>query len=158
MAMLGDPPVLLLDEPTSGLDPNQVVDVRRLIRDLSGEKTVLLSTHILSEVDQICNHVLIIHEGLLVASGSTEDLERRFRPKRRLRLRAAVDRAVLDGVDAVSGVEAGDGGVWLLTVSDAEAAAPRVARAVLEAGGDLFELGPEKSDLEGIFRAVTGDG
>jgi ABC-2 type transport system ATP-binding protein len=157
MAMLGDPPVLLLDEPTSGLDPNQVVDVRRLIRDLSGEKTVLLSTHILSEVDQICNHVLIVHEGRLVASGATEDLERRFRPKRRLRVRAAVQRTILEGVAGVSGVEDGDGGVWLLTVDDAETAAPRVARAVHEAGGELFELGQERSDLEGIFRAVTRD-
>jgi ABC-2 type transport system ATP-binding protein len=70
MALLGDPPVLLLDEPTSGLDPNQVVEVRELIRDLSGEKTVLLSSHILSEVAQICGHVLIIHRGHLGAAGA----------------------------------------------------------------------------------------
>jgi ABC-2 type transport system ATP-binding protein len=158
MAMLGDPPVLLLDEPTSGLDPNQAAEVRRLIHDLSGEKTVLLSTHILSEVDQICSRILIVHEGRLVASGATRDLERRFRPQARLRIRAAVDPAVLRAVEGVSAVEPEDGGIaWLLSVPDAEAAAPRVARAVLEAGGDLYELGQERSDLEGVFRAVTRD-
>lgn len=156
MAMLGDPPVLLLDEPTSGLDPNQVAEVRQLIRDLSGEKTVLLSTHILSEVDQICSRVLIIHEGLLVADGSTRELGAKFNLGQRLRVRTSATASVLEAVEGVLAIEAG--GVprtWMATVQDADAVAPRLARAILDAGEDLYELRHEATDLEAAFRAVT---
>ncbi len=79
-ALLGDPPILLLDEPTAGLDPNQVLDIRALVRDLAGTHTILLSTHILSEVEATCSRAIVIHEGSVVASGSLEDLKKRSRP------------------------------------------------------------------------------
>jgi ABC-2 type transport system ATP-binding protein len=160
MALLGDPPVLLLDEPTSGLDPNQVVEVRELIRDLSGEKTVLLSSHILSEVAQICGHVLIIHRGHLVAAGAPSELADRFGHSHELRLRTRgpVDEERLETVPGVRRVERmADPGGWILVVEDTEAAAPVIARLVMEGGGDLLELHPEASDLESVFRAVTLD-
>ena len=75
LALLGDPPLLILDEPTSGLDPAQVEGMRSLIRDLGQEHTVLLSTHLLSEVEAVCDHVLMIHEGRLVADASRSSLE-----------------------------------------------------------------------------------
>jgi ABC-2 type transport system ATP-binding protein len=157
MALLGNPPVLLLDEPTSGLDPNQVVEVRDLIRELSGEKTVLLSSHILSEVTQICGRVLILHQGRLVASGTPEDLSGRYGPRRRIRVRARkpLDLAALARLPEVESAEEDGEGDAVLQVTDAEAAAPRVARAVLEGGGELLELTPLDSDLEAVFRAVT---
>jgi len=157
-ALLGDPEVLLLDEPTSGLDPNQVVEVRDLIRHLSGEKTVLLSSHILSEVTQICSRVLIIHEGRLVASGTPEDLARRYGTgtRIRLRVRGTVDAARLAAVEGVArSVEEGPG-QFRLEVTDGEAVAPRLAEAVLATGGGLLELRHESADLESIFRAATG--
>ncbi len=160
-ALLGDPPVLLLDEPTSGLDPNQVVEVRDLIRDLSGEKTVLLSSHILSEVAQICARVLIVDEGELVASGTPGELAGRFGGggRLRLRLRKDPDPAVLTGIAGVLRAEReGEPGSWLLTVDDPDRTAPAVTRALVEAGAELLELRPGAADLESIFRAVTRGG
>lgn len=161
MALLGDPPVLLLDEPTSGLDPNQVVEVRDLIRDLSGEKTVLLSSHILSEVSQICGFVLIIHQGRMVASGSPLELAERFGTHTQLRLRlgSTLDPAVLTAVAGVTGCRQGERqGTFVLSVEDADQTAIRLARAVQEVGGDLVELRHEASDLESVFRTVTRGG
>jgi ABC-2 type transport system ATP-binding protein len=77
-AMIHDPEVLILDEPTSGLDPNQIVEIRNLIKQLGRAKTVILSTHILSEVQATCSRVLIIHEGKIVADGSPEQLQAEF--------------------------------------------------------------------------------
>jgi ABC-2 type transport system ATP-binding protein len=76
--MIHDPDVLIMDEPTSGLDPNQIVEIRNLIKRLGRAKTVILSTHILSEVQATCDRVIIINEGSIVADGSPEDLQRRF--------------------------------------------------------------------------------
>ncbi len=83
-AMLHDPDVLILDEPTSGLDPNQIVEIRSLIRELGRAKTVVLSTHILSEVQATCDRVLIINEGLIVADGTPDELQHRFRGEERV--------------------------------------------------------------------------
>ena len=154
MALLGDPEVLLLDEPTSGLDPNQVVEVRNLIRELSGKKTVLLSSHILSEVDQICTHVLIIHEGRLAASGTPAELIDRSEQGRRLRLRGSIERSWLEGIRGVTRIENKDG-TWVLDVEDPDLAAPEIAKAILEGGGGLIELAHESSDLESVFRDLT---
>ena len=154
MALLGDPEVLLLDEPTSGLDPNQVVEVRNLIRELSGKKTVLLSSHILSEVDQICTHVLIIHEGRLAASGTPAELIDRSEQGRRLRLRGTIERSWLEGIRGVTRIENKDG-TWVLDVEDPDLAAPEIAKAILEGGGGLIELAHESSDLESVFRDLT---
>lgn len=161
-ALLGDPPVLLLDEPTSGLDPNQVVEVRDLIRELSGEKTVLLSSHVLSEVAQICGRVLIVDEGRLVASGTPGELAARYGAAGRLRVRVRRDPEAFlwRAVPGVLGAERGaEPGLWLLAVEDPERVAPAVTRALVEAGAELLELRPEAADLESIFRVVTrGDG
>jgi ABC-2 type transport system ATP-binding protein len=78
LALLGDPPLLILDEPTSGLDPAQVEGMRSLIRDLGQEHTVLLSTHLLSEVEAVCGHVLMIHQGCLVADAPRSSLEAEY--------------------------------------------------------------------------------
>jgi ABC-2 type transport system ATP-binding protein len=75
-AIISDPPILILDEPTSGLDPNQIIEIRELIKDLGKEKTVILSTHILPEVETTCNRIIIINNGRLVADGTKEELSR----------------------------------------------------------------------------------
>ncbi len=159
MALLGEPQVLLLDEPTSGLDPNQVVEVRDLIRNLGGERTVLLSSHILSEVAQICSRVLIIHEGTLVASGPPAELAREFGTGGRLRVRTAgpIAEGLLEGVPGVVRVDVGsEPGLVLVSVDDPARTAPEVARRVVESGGELLELRAEAVDLESVFRTVTG--
>jgi ABC-2 type transport system ATP-binding protein len=157
MALLGDPPVLLLDEPTSGLDPNQVVEVRDLVRELSGQKTVLLSSHILSEVGQICSRVVIIDQGRLVASGTPAELTRTYgrRGRIRLRVRGGLDPARLAGLPGVEEVVVVGVGEYSLRTQDMEAAAPPVARFLVETGVLVLELRHESSDLETVFRAVT---
>ncbi|HYV50368.1 MAG TPA: ABC transporter ATP-binding protein [Dongiaceae bacterium] len=158
MALLGDPPVLLLDEPTSGLDPNQVVEVRELIRRLSGQKTVLLSSHILTEVAQITSRVLIIHEGRLVASGTPRDLAGGMHLERRVRLRVrqGLTAEVWSELAGVRVLDHSDGTSALLEVKDPERDLPILARRVVSAGLDLLELYEEVSDLETIFRTATG--
>jgi ABC-2 type transport system ATP-binding protein len=75
-AMMSDPEILILDEPTSGLDPNQIVEIRKIIREIGREKTIILSTHILSEAEATCDRVIIINKGKIVADGSTESIKR----------------------------------------------------------------------------------
>jgi ABC-2 type transport system ATP-binding protein len=161
MALLGDPPVLLLDEPTTGLDPNQVVEIRELIRKLSGQKTVLLSSHILPEVAQICTQVIIVNEGRLVASGTPKDLVERFHLEHRLRVRvgSAISEDLVAGIPgaAILRWDADRRGL-LLRVEDGGTAAPALARSLVEAGFDLLELREEASDLETIFRTATAGG
>ena len=98
-AMLHDPDVLILDEPTSGLDPNQIVEIRSLIRELGTAKTVILSTHILSEVQATCDRVLIINEGVIVADGTPDELQHRFQGDERLTVELRVPPPItFDGV------------------------------------------------------------
>ena len=158
MALLGDPPVLLLDEPTSGLDPNQVVEVRELIRTLSGQKTVLLSSHILSEVSQITTRVLIIHEGRLVASGTPRDLAGGMHLERRVRLRVreGLTAALWSDLPGARVLDHQNGQSALLELADPERDLPVLARRVVTAGLDLLDLHEEISDLETIFRTATG--
>src|SRR5690606_23764784 len=85
-ALIHDPPILILDEPTTGLDPNQIVEIRELIKSIGQQKTVILSTHILPEVQASCDRVLIIHKGGLVADGSPDELKAQFSGGQRLRL------------------------------------------------------------------------
>ena len=158
-ALVGDPPVLVLDEPTSGLDPHQIVEIRQLIRSFRGEKTVLLSSHILPEVSQICERVLILDRGRLVGEERGENL---VDPAGRVTVlltwegdREAVGRelATVVGEDAVR-----------LTATGAEIAIagnpveikPRLVESVLRAGGKLQRLEDRGPTLEDLFLRLTG--
>ena len=165
-ALVGSPRVLILDEPTAGLDPEQVADVRDLIRGLRGERTVILSTHILPEVEATCDRVIILHRGRVLAVDTTANLNRRLRRGARFHLevrgpRAAVVEA-LAAVPGVSGVEPGEptaDGAFALVVATSDAADPResLAGAVLARGWGLRELRPMSLSLEEIFLSlVTG--
>ena len=150
-AIVHDPDILILDEPTSGLDPNQVVEIRALIRELGRDKTILFSSHILQEVQAVATRVLILGRGRIVADGPPDALSARGA----LRLRVGGDLASIAGrLEALPGVTAArvvDGEIALDTASDVRAA---VARAVVEAGADLLELRPA-DDLEAVFRRLT---
>jgi ABC-2 type transport system ATP-binding protein len=158
-ALLGDPPVLLLDEPTSGLDPNQVVSVRELVSELSGSKTVLLSSHILPEVVHTCGRVLIIHEGELVGEGTPEELARRVAGSGilDLRLDGPAPSDLLEGVPGVVAVSVRGADRFEVNVSDPEAAAAAVSRRAVERGFGIVELGHRGADLEEVFRRLTAD-
>ncbi len=154
-ALIHRPEVLILDEPTIGLDPAQTIEVRDLIREIGREKTVLLSTHILSEAQQVCNRVLIINRGQIVAEDTPERLRWRLQGGERVVLRVRGDDAVslaslVEAVDGVDGVFPQDGGVVEFTAQD-EAVRAAVARAVVQAGLDLLEMRPLGMSLEEIF-------
>ncbi|MFP4057600.1 MAG: ABC transporter ATP-binding protein [Candidatus Brocadiia bacterium] len=162
-ALLGDPPILILDEPTVGLDPNQVRLVREMIRELGQRRTVLLSTHILSEVELICPRVIVISGGRIVAQGRTEELTRGLQAGQRLRVAArgpaqAVRRALeaLPGVQGVAAQEA-EAGACAFAVEGAEDAplGESVVARLQEGGWPLLELSPQAPTLEDLFVSLT---
>ena len=137
-AILGFPEIIILDEPTVGLDPRQIIEIRSLIRGLAGRHTVILSSHILSEVQEVCDHILMLHHGRLVADGTPEELERTLRDNT-LEL-----TLMTSSENTVRGLFAGIGGAELAELSPA----PEGFRAVVRAG--------DGRDLrEAVFRACA---
>jgi ABC-2 type transport system ATP-binding protein len=170
-ALLHDPDVLILDEPTSGLDPNQIVEIRQLIRELGREKTILLSTHILPEVQASCSRVIIIHQGTIVADDSTAALTEGegalihvvVAPNDGTALDPARVRERLAAVAGVRAVEAqaGEGDGTLAFLVRAQGAQdPRAAlfRAAVAGGFVLLDLHRERASLEQTFRSLTTTG
>lgn len=158
-ALIHRPQVLILDEPTVGLDPNQIIKVRELINELGQEHTVLLSTHILPEVEQVCERVFIIDRGRIVADGTPAALRERLvgNPTVSVELRGAgaAARATLEGLPGVAAVREAGEGRWLLEhTADAD---PREAvfRLAVERDWVLVGLAAEKATLEDVFVRLT---
>jgi ABC-2 type transport system ATP-binding protein len=163
-AILHKPDLLVLDEPTEGLDPNQRVEIRRLIGDLGRDRTVLLSTHILSEVQSVATRLLIINQGRLAADGPAEELVRQAGGNVRLLVEAA-GGGVLEALRALPGVvtadeQAGpDGRVRVrLFASASSDLRPEIFRLATRSGWTLYELHQEAGSLEDLFRDLTGRG
>jgi len=159
-ALVHDPDVLILDEPTIGLDPHQVQDVRALIQDLGRSRTVLLSTHILSEAEQMCDRILIIDRGRVIASGTPAELQAQLHSGGRLfvrvRARSTPDDIIrlLRAADGVQRVEAHRDG-YLVYARPGADARPALAAAIVGHGADLLELRPWALTLEEIFLEIT---
>ena len=156
-ALLHRPEVLILDEPTIGLDPGQVVEVRQLIRDIGKERTVLLSTHILNEAQNICDRVLIINKGKIVAEDTTENLQARLIGAERVivRVRGEADD-LAKTIKQVQGVETKEDGTVEFEFASGKDVRPEVAKQVIKSGYDLLELRPLGMSLEEIFLELTG--
>ncbi len=158
-ALLHKPEVLILDEPTVGLDPNQVVDFRKLVRDIGKERTVLLSTHILSEAQHICDRVLIINKGKIIAEDTPENLQARLVGGEKVSLRVRGDADGLEKV--ISKVK----GTKEVTMKDSNTAEfefapgndirPEVAKTIIKEGYDLLEMRAVGMSLEEIFLELT---
>ncbi|MFQ5601610.1 MAG: ATP-binding cassette domain-containing protein [Candidatus Krumholzibacteriia bacterium] len=164
-AILHDPAILILDEPTSGLDPKQVVEVRRLIGDLAGEHTIILSTHILAEVSMTCQRVIIINEGRIVLSRRLRDLAGHGPERETLLLHLQADRDVaedLSGIDGVHDLKAlpANGHLrYRLVCSRGPEVRHRLSSFVVRQGWWLLELRAEETDLEAVYlRAVSSEG
>ncbi|MFO7586351.1 MAG: ABC transporter ATP-binding protein [Anaerolineales bacterium] len=161
-ALLHRPPVLILDEPTIGLDPAQIIEVRNLIREIGKERTVLLSTHILSEAQQICDRILIINKGKIVAEDTPENLQSSLSGVRRVALTLGsgqADKAAkkLDGLTGVQGVILKSEDSLEVQYTAGEDIRSNVARAVIEANLDLLEMRADSLSLEDIFLKLTKD-
>lgn len=160
-ALLHRPDVLILDEPTIGLDPAQIIEVRNMVREIGKEHTVLLSTHILSEAQQVCNRVLIINKGKLVAEDTPERLQSRLTGAQRvsLRVRGEISDVIplVSAIPGVISVSSRTDDSLEFEVTPGEDARPQVARTVVQAGFDLLELHPSNLSLEDIFLQLTRD-
>jgi ABC-2 type transport system ATP-binding protein len=154
-ALVHNPEVLVLDEPTSGFDPNQIADIRDLIRQLGRERTILFSSHILQEVEALCERVIILHKGRIVADSPLAAL----RPGIGGRVALALDRAV--GADAWEGLPAAetraaeDGRSWTFTSDDPDAMARALMERCLSHGLKIVSLRTDAGTLEEVFRELT---
>lgn len=162
-ALLGNPEVIILDEPTVGLDPAQIIEIRELIRELGKEHTLVLSSHILSEVQAVCDSILILSKGRLVACDTAENLTKLMRGRENLRLLTrAEEETVRPIVEKVDGVEslafAEEDGLTAVSVTPVEGQDVREAlfNAFAEAKVPLLELRTEKASLEDVFLELTG--
>jgi ABC-2 type transport system ATP-binding protein len=160
-ALVHDPPVLILDEPTIGLDPLQVLEVRDLVRDLSAGHTVMFSTHILSEAEQVCDRVIILDRGQIVAMDTPSRLRARLQQGASLFVRVGGKLASPDAATKAIWSVAGVAGVvphaegFIVQISGAIDVRARLAAALVGAGGDLLELRPQAMSLEDIFIELT---
>ncbi len=158
-ALLHKPEVLILDEPTIGLDPAQIIEVRKLIRDVGKERTVLLSTHILSEAQQICDRILIINKGKIVVEDTPENLQSKLAGAQRgqLRVRGEADE-LADKISKLKGMQEvkvqTDGSIEF-QFAPGKDLRPEIAKLTVESKYDLLELRPINLSLEEIFLQLT---
>ncbi|MBP5601911.1 MAG: ABC transporter ATP-binding protein [Treponema sp.] len=167
-ALMHDPEILILDEPTSGLDPNQVEDVRAIIREIGKTRTVIVSTHILSEVETICSRAIIISGGKVVADSPIEELKERFGHELSVKLTVggtdfdsvASLLKTVDNVDAVNLVKSDSQNdekllQVLVSVNGTAEIRPSICKKLAEKGIDLYEVALQTNSLEDVFHALT---
>jgi ABC-2 type transport system ATP-binding protein len=164
-AMIHDPEILILDEPTSGLDPNQIIEIRNLIRHIGKEKTVILSTHILPEVEATCDRILIINNGKIVADGTPETLRKQAQGNEVLHVQiadAGSKDEIISALHAVSTIQMVDSvsdtaDTFLLQSKPGESSRRNIFNLCVQKKWVLNEMTPVETKLEDIFRELTTD-
>jgi len=163
-AMMNDPEVLVLDEPTSGLDPNQIVEIRKIIKEIGKEKTIILSTHILSEAEATCDRIVIISQGKIVADGSSESLKRSAGGQNIMYLSlqnadfATLQKSLagINGIENVSRISETDSVLNVrLAYQSADDLRPDVYRKIKATDWIVLDFHQETQSLENIFRELT---
>ena len=166
-ALIHNPPIVILDEPTTGLDPNQIIEIRNLIREIGKTKTVILSTHILSEVQRTCDRVIIIHQGELVADGKVEDIIAQSKAGLQYRLIFCNDKVSinpahlkeqlqqLEGVSQAQELPNVPEGQIGFLLSSAQDIRLDIFHLALNQGIALLELSPSQGNLEAVFHHLT---
>lgn len=163
-AMMNDPEVLVLDEPTSGLDPNQIVEIRKIIKEIGKEKTIILSTHILSEAEATCDRIVIINQGKIVADGSTENLKQSAGGQNIMNLSLqnadfkAVEKtfASIDGIESVTRVAEDNQSLNIrLCYPSTQDLRPDIYRKIRATDWIVLDFHQETQSLENIFRELT---
>lgn len=156
-ALVSDPDVLVLDEPTVGLDPKQVAEVRDLIKELKGQHTIILSTHILPEVQATCNRVIIIHNGQIVGDDLTENIEKLNRGLITVNVKTKKDLVLISEFQKISGVhhvEQMGKASYRIQIKD-EDVIDQIAQQIIKSGAGLRELTPATQNLEDVFLKLT---
>ncbi len=157
-ALIHNPEILILDEPTSGLDPNQLADIRQLIRDLGKEKTIIFSTHIMQEVTSVCNQVIIINQGKIVANNSVEELQSQVNPITKIivKFEQAVEIDIVRKCNAVVAIESAENNT-LFKIDSENPLLTKKSIFDIAVGGNnsILTLQEESLSLENIFRKLT---
>ena len=156
-ALIHDPSVLILDEPTSGLDPNQLEEIRRLIREISRKKTVILSSHIMQEVEAVCNRVLIINKGKIVADGGIAEIKSAGLKRRQLVLVEFSAPVLVENLRQIEGVEnvSATGNLWEIEAQSEQDIRPALFQFAVENKLTLLTLQEKQQNLENIFYQLT---
>jgi ABC-2 type transport system ATP-binding protein len=156
-ALLHDPEVLILDEPTSGLDPNQIIEIRNVIKEQGKNKLVLFSSHILQEVEAICDRVIIIHKGRIVADDKLETLRRNNKVNQvRVSFQEALEPEWLQRLPGVIQADKTENNSWSLKTEDAEGVRRALLQLSIEHSLNIVSLTTGSESLETIFRSLTG--
>jgi ABC-2 type transport system ATP-binding protein len=159
-AVVHNPEVIILDEPTIGIDPQQVIEVRESVRALGSQHTVLFSTHILSEAEQVCDRVLIMNRGRIVAEGTPANLRQKLQPDASLFIQVGglhqePARQLLEQIEGVHSIEIqGEG--FRLRFAEGQDLRAVISAAVHQSGGSILELRPIAMTLEDIFLEIVG--
>jgi len=158
-ALIHAPEVLILDEPTSGLDPNQLVEVRKIIRDIGEKKTVMISTHIMQEVEAVCDRVIIINEGKIVANATISEMKSMSNASGYL-LILELDNAIGDdalklvkGIESVSEIGRN---TYKIQVSRTDDIRAEISKAITDSGGVVLSQNREEKSMEDVFKELTG--
>ena len=155
-ALIHDPEVLILDEPTSGLDPNQIIEIREVIKKQGQDKTVLFSSHILQEVEAICDRVIIINKGNLVADDTLTNLRKSAAGEvLSVSFKETVDRLLLDKLPAVKEIIKNEANNWQLATHDSDQLRKQILALALQHNLNIVSLQSENQSLEDIFRSLT---
>lgn len=159
-ALVSDPEILILDEPTVGLDPKQVSEIRELIKNLRGQHTIILSTHILPEVQATCEKIIIIHQGEIVAQDTLQNLSTLEKGHARLHLRSRKEiqdlKKVLEGLEGVRHIHSGSSSrEWDVDVDGGEEIMDAISHRIVNQGYGLLEFTPSRMDLEDVFLKLT---
>ena len=155
-ALLHDPDVLILDEPTTGLDPNQLLEIRKLIRDIGAQKTILLSTHIMKEVEAVCDRVLIINKGILVADKKLKDLRDEEEQIIEVEFDYRVEEAFLNRLPYVTHVKNTSGFLYEITFGTSQDMRPAVFDFAHDNKLKTLQLSRKNKNLESLFTELTG--
>jgi len=158
-ALIHDPDVLILDEATSGLDPNQIVEIRNLIKEAGKEKTVMLSTHIMQEAEAVCDRIIIIDKGVIVADEEKSNIYSKIKRQKQI-IRVGFDKKIsaaeLSGIANVTKASLTDQELWLLEAESEEDIRPAVFSFAVQNNLTVLSLQKEENNLEEVFRHLTG--
>ncbi len=176
-ALMNDPEILILDEPTSGLDPNQITEVRNLIKEIGKTRTVIISTHILGEVEMICDRVVIIANGTIVADSPTSELRSRYASATSVCLQIAgasletvtKELKTIEGISSITVMDKASEDITIpenasqqcaiiAAISGNKDVRPNISKLVSQQGWDLYELSLRRNSLEDVFRTLTTGG
>jgi ABC-2 type transport system ATP-binding protein len=158
-ALIHNPEVLILDEPTSGLDPNQIVEIREVIKELGKDKTVLFSSHIMQEVEAICDRVIIINKGSIVADDSLSNLQKGKTDNHIIlvQFKEPVAIETLKNLKEISGIEQAETGNWKLKTGNPESVRKQLMELSLKNNWNIVSLQSESNSLEEVFRNLTAN-